>query len=60
MKLADAMIMSSRGVTVVSACSKKRYKPEVLNAKQLGEQSAVFDSVISEEEKKGYWYFVTL
>lgn len=62
MKLVDAMIMSSRGMTIVSAHSKKRYKPEDLNAKQLGEESAVFDSKagVSEEEKRGYWSFVTL
>lgn len=62
MKLVDAMIISSRGMTIVSAHSKRCYNPEDLNAKQLGEKSVVFDSKagISEEEKKGYWNSVTL
>lgn len=58
-KLTSAMILSSRGVTVIS-CTNKRYEPEQLNAKELGPESAVFDTSagISEEEMRGNWGFI--
>lgn len=61
MRLIDAMIASSKGLTVVSVHSKRMYEPEDLNAKQLGVGSAVFSSKagVSEEEKRGYWSITT-
>lgn len=61
MKLVDAMIMSSKGVTIISSVTRKRYKPEELNAKKLGVAGVVFDSKagVTNEEMKGDWGFVT-
>lgn len=60
MKLVDAMIMSSKGVIIISSVTRKRYKPEELNAKKLGVAGVVFDSKagVTNEEMKGDWGFI--
>lgn len=60
MKLTDAMIVSSKGISIISSHSRRRYEPEQLNAKRLGASSVVFNASagVSGDEKRGYWGFV--
>lgn len=60
MRLTDAVLMSSKGIAIISSHTNNRYEPAQVNAKRLGDTSAVFDnsSGITEEEKKGFWGFI--